>query len=175
MWEDIVRARKDHRNVPYTASDIGRADPAYRAWVRGEMRSKRFVAFVAEGPEGPLGSGSLWLQPSEPRPGRLAGGVLPQVISMYTAPRFRGRGIATGLVEAQLAWLRASGFDGRVGLHASDAGRPVYERIGFRAGTEMVIDLWARPRPLSGSGYLYTDRWTCPSSSVMRMHSPSHS
>jgi GNAT superfamily N-acetyltransferase len=150
MWLDIDRARKDRRGVPYTAADIARADPAYRAWVRQEFRAKRFVAFVAEGPEGTLGSGALWLAPSEPRPGRLAGGMLPQVISMYTSPRFRGRGIATRLVVEQLAWLRGRGYDGRVGLHASDAGRPVYERIGFRAGSEMVIDLWARPPRANG-------------------------
>jgi hypothetical protein len=33
-------------------------------------------------------------------------------------------------------WSREQGFD-RVVLHASDAGRPLYEKIGFKPTNEM--------------------------------------
>ena len=35
-----------------------------------------------------------------------------------------------------LAWARAERLD-RLVLHASDAGRPLYERLGFAATNEM--------------------------------------
>ena len=47
-------------------------------------------------------------------------------------PRARGRGIGSALTEACVAWLRSRGAK-TVLLHATDAGRPVYERQGFIA------------------------------------------
>ena len=47
-------------------------------------------------------------------------------------PRARGRGAGTALTEACVAWLRDRGAT-TVLLHATDAGRPVYERLGFEA------------------------------------------
>jgi len=45
-------------------------------------------------------------------------------------PRARGRGAGTALTEACVEWLRARGAE-TVLLHATDQGRPVYERVGF--------------------------------------------
>ena len=43
-------------------------------------------------------------------------------------------------VAAQLlAWCRRRGV-ARVTLHASEAGRPLYERLGFERTTEMCRD-----------------------------------
>ena len=47
-------------------------------------------------------------------------------------PRARGRGLGTALTEACVEWLRGRGAT-TVLLHATDAGRPVYERLGFVA------------------------------------------
>lgn len=47
-------------------------------------------------------------------------------------PRARGRGAGTALTEACVEWLHARGAR-TVLLHATDVGRPVYERVGFVA------------------------------------------
>lgn len=47
-------------------------------------------------------------------------------------PRARGRGTGAALTEACVEWLRARGAE-TVLLHATDLGRPVYERVGFVA------------------------------------------
>jgi len=47
-------------------------------------------------------------------------------------PRARGRGAGGALTEACVEWLRGRGAQ-TVLLHATDLGRPVYERIGFVA------------------------------------------
>jgi GNAT superfamily N-acetyltransferase len=54
----------------------------------------------------------------------------------YTEPEWRGRGLAGLLINRILDWTREQGIDSVV-LHASDAGRAVYERLGFIATNEM--------------------------------------
>jgi len=52
--------------------------------------------------------------------------------ALGVVPRSRGRGIGAALTEACVEWLRERGAK-TVLLHATDAGRPVYERLGFEA------------------------------------------
>jgi acetyltransferase (GNAT) family protein/GNAT acetyltransferase-like protein len=51
------------------------------------------------------------------------------------APERRRAGLGAALTEAVIAYLRARGA-ATVLLHATDLGRPVYERLGFRAEAE---------------------------------------
>ena len=57
-------------------------------------------------------------------------------------PEYRRRGIARGLVQHAMAWLRASG-NRVVGLDATQMGFPLYEQLGFRSEEE--IERWERP------------------------------
>jgi GNAT superfamily N-acetyltransferase len=125
---------------------LDRADPVYRRWVRRELAARHFFGFVVEAPDGrPAGSGAIWLVPTQPRPGRLGRPRLPYILSMFTEPEFRGRGVATQIVAAQVRWAEARGY-ARIVLHASPMGRSVYARLGFAAGNEMRLDLPARRR-----------------------------
>jgi len=150
MWRDIGH---------HTTAQLREADPVYRRWISRMLRTHRAVAWIVEAPNGrPAGSGVVWIPESQPRPGELD---LPRpyLMSMYTAPSFRGQGVATRIVEAALEWARSRGYR-RFTLHASDMGRPVYQRLGFTPGREMVRDLRggrrrgtapARRKPLSRS------------------------
>ena len=136
-----------HRQEMWTAigtfpkAEMTRAGPRYRWWMTRERRAQRFFGFVAESGTGEIaGSGAVWLQASQPRPGRLARLQTPYIMSMYTEPAFRRRGVGSSLVRHMLSWARRRGF-ARVTLHASRFGRPVYERIGFEASNEMRFDL----------------------------------
>jgi GNAT superfamily N-acetyltransferase len=62
------------------------------------------------------------------------------VNSVYVYPPYRRRGIARRLMEMALAWAREHECT-QVRLRASDDGRPLYEQLGFRASTEMQLDL----------------------------------
>ncbi|HEY8597142.1 MAG TPA: GNAT family N-acetyltransferase, partial [Thermomicrobiales bacterium] len=87
-----------------------------------------------------VGSGGLIFIQKPPLPSNTSGreGYL---MNMYTAPSWRGRGVARGIVGTILAFAREAGVD-TVRLHASVPGRPVYERAGFTAtDSEMVITL----------------------------------
>ena len=61
---------------------------------------------------------------------------VPLVVNVYTEPDVRGRGIARALMNRLMEWARSRGCD-RVLLHASDAGRPLYQSLGFVPTNEM--------------------------------------
>jgi GNAT superfamily N-acetyltransferase len=135
MWENIGR---------WSRRDLDRADAPNRRWIRREMRAHRFFAFLYVVPDGRIaGSGAVWLQRSQPRPGKLAGETMPYIMSMFTEPEFRGHGIATELVRTMVRWVGQRGYR-RVVLHASRFGRSVYEQLGFESSNEMRLDLPAR-------------------------------
>jgi len=60
------------------------------------------------------------------------------ILNVYTEPEFRKQGIARQIMLIILAWLKQKGFQG-ANLHASDAGRPLYEKLGFEATNEMRL------------------------------------
>jgi GNAT superfamily N-acetyltransferase len=87
-----------------------------------------------------VGGAGAQVRPIIPRPG--AGGRLltaPQalLVNVYTEPAWRRQGVAERLIRAALAWADARGVSSVV-LHASDAGRALYERLGFRPTNEMA-------------------------------------
>jgi GNAT superfamily N-acetyltransferase len=62
------------------------------------------------------------------------------ILNMYTEPEARRHGLARKLLEVMLDWCRINGFR-TVSLHASPAGRPLYESVGFQTTNEMKISL----------------------------------
>ena len=59
---------------------------------------------------------------------------------MYTEPEQRNQGLARTIMEAMIGWCREQGF-AVVALHASEAGRPLCERVGFTPSNEMRLAL----------------------------------
>jgi GNAT superfamily N-acetyltransferase len=119
---------------------LRRADRAYVRWFRQQLRERRIHALVAELRSGSIVAGGVvWLQDRQPRPG-FDGGPVPYLMSMFTAPEHRGRGIATAVLEAAIAWCREQGF-GTLSLHASPDGRSLYQRRGFRRTQEYRLRL----------------------------------
>ncbi|HET8946775.1 MAG TPA: GNAT family N-acetyltransferase [Candidatus Polarisedimenticolia bacterium] len=113
--------------VSATLLGRGLADGSYRGW-------------LAEAPDGRVvaGGGIIILtfqpHPVDPRPQRA------WVVNMFTEPEYQRRGLARRLVREMIDWSRAQGLR-YLYLHASDAGRPLYESMGFIANNEMRISL----------------------------------
>jgi predicted N-acetyltransferase YhbS len=61
------------------------------------------------------------------------------VLNVYVEPEWR-RGVAETLMRVQLDAVAERGIR-RVVLHASDDGRPLYERLGFVQTNEMPLGL----------------------------------
>jgi len=62
------------------------------------------------------------------------------ILNMYTEPGARRCGVAKRLLEVMIEWCRIKGFSA-VSLHASSAGRPLYETLGFQQTNEMTLRL----------------------------------
>jgi len=138
-----------HRAAMYR--DMGELAPAERepliaatiASLHEVMPRGDYLAWVAEADEPPgaiiAGAGVL-LRPILPRPGGADGGLErgPEalVMNVFVEPEWRRRGVADALMRTLLDALGARGIR-RIVLHASDAGRPLYERLGFTPTNEM--------------------------------------
>ncbi|MBA3762926.1 MAG: GNAT family N-acetyltransferase [Chthoniobacterales bacterium] len=68
----------------------------------------------------------------------IAGGRLGTVLNVFTEPEWRRRGVAGLLMQRIINWSRDAGLDGLT-LHAADAGRTLYEKLGFVATNEMRL------------------------------------
>lgn len=106
-------------------------------WVRERLIDGRYVGWLtAEDGQVVAGAGVLfmdfpphWMDP-EP--------VRAYLLNVYVEPEFRGRGLARELLEMAMNDARQRGI--RVmSLHASEFGRPLYERNGFKSTNEMIL------------------------------------
>jgi GNAT superfamily N-acetyltransferase len=61
------------------------------------------------------------------------------ILNIYVDPAHRRRGFARIMTEALIDWCRANGFQS-VALHASEYGRPLYEKLGFTSTDEMRLN-----------------------------------
>ncbi len=117
-----------------------KADRTYRRWVKSRLKTQRLIAWLIEDEKGAIvGGGCVWLQPVQPSPTR-RGELQPYLLSMYTEPEFRRRGVASMIVGKAIDWSRRQDYS-RLTLHASEMGRSVYEKFGFKHTREMRLDL----------------------------------
>lgn len=131
-----------------TEEQIRRHDARYRRWARERLRSGELVGVIAEAPgDKVVGSGCIWFREEQPRP-ETTKMRSAYILSMYTDPSRRARGIGTSIVRRLLAIARRRGY-GRVTLHASAMGRRVYERLGFEPANEMRFTLDPRLMPVA--------------------------
>lgn len=85
----------------------------------------------------PVACGTLAFFVRPPYPGNLSGREA-YLLNMYTRPDWRKRGMASALLEAMASC--ACGLQlGKLWLHASEEGRPLYERLGF-AGNPAYLE-----------------------------------
>ena len=127
-----------------SAADADRLRDAATAYLGPAIASGEYygwLAFTSGGHDSGImaGGAGVQLRPQLPRP-RPGGGLLIGrqgiVLNVFVVPPFRRRGLARRLVETAIAWARREGLASLV-LHASDAGRPLYEQLGFEATNEM--------------------------------------
>ena len=111
------------------------------AWIHGAMPRGEYRAWIAEAEGAVVAGVGLHVRPILPRldpEGRLLPEVYGHVVNVYTEPPWRRRGIAERLMRRLIADsepLHARGIT----LHASQDGRPLYEKLGFTDTNEMRL------------------------------------
>jgi GNAT superfamily N-acetyltransferase len=131
MWEALgVRNKEQHK----------KGDQVYKQWARARLKNHELIAWIVKSSDDRVaGGGSVWLSRVQPRPHRVSM-VQPYLLSMYTEPDFRRRGVASMVVKEAIEWCRKNKYE-RLMLHASEMGRKVYSKLGFKRTWEMRIDL----------------------------------
>ena len=114
---------------------------AFEPWVREKLANGRYIGWIAEENGRVAGSAGLLLLDWPPHPLHPSSHERGYVLNVFVEPDFRKRGLAHQLLEHCMAEARRKGIR-VITLHASDAGRPVYDGYGFRATSEM---LYAEP------------------------------
>jgi ribosomal protein S18 acetylase RimI-like enzyme len=112
---------------------------AFAPWVRKRLRDGQYLGWLVEQAEQVVAGGGMFLMDfpphfRDPQPLRA------YLLNFYVAPEARGRGLAHGLLKTAVGEARRRGIR-VVSLHASEAGRPLYERNGFVVSNEMMLNL----------------------------------
>jgi GNAT superfamily N-acetyltransferase len=111
---------------------------AFRPWLLRKMEEGEYLTWLAVRADGSVAAGlGLWLMDWPPHmvgPGSRRGNIL----NVYTNPDSRRLGLARRLMELALEWCRVNRIRAVI-LHSSNEGRPLYEKLGFRATNEMRL------------------------------------
>lgn len=97
--------------------------------IRDGLADETYVCWLASLSDEIVGSGGMSIRQ---RPGgfRNPSGRTGYIMSMYTRPDQRGQGICSELVRRLLATGAKLGIE-HFELHATPAGEPVYQKLGF--------------------------------------------
>lgn len=90
-----------------------------------------FWAVLAEDNGRPIGAAflNIYERPANPE---VPNGRVGELSNVYTHPQYRSRGLARVMVGQLIKMAEEQGVS-RLDLSASEAGRPVYEKLGFEA------------------------------------------
>jgi GNAT superfamily N-acetyltransferase len=134
----------EHRNAMF--AEIGMRTPDalatmshhFRPWVERMMAAGKYLGWVVEEDGQPVASAGFFELDWPPHPFDPAGEARGYLLNFWVEPSHRRRGLAKELVKLAVAESRRRGFRVTT-LHASEAGRPVYESLGFRPSGEMML------------------------------------
>lgn len=121
---------------------LDRMDERFPDWLRGRIENGEYRGWLVTREDSTVVAGvGLWLQVNLPSP-RDQSAQRAYVLNVYTHPDHRRQGHARRQMNTVIEWCREQGIR-TVMLHASDAGRALYESMGFRQTNEMRILLSA--------------------------------
>ena len=109
MWKNIH---------PELAAEIEESRVVTKNWIQSKILEGSLVPFIVRTTNGEIaGSGCILVKEDQPRPGsyRIK---FPYLMSMYTVPEFRRKGVTSLIVTEALRWSKQNNFD-RMSLHAS--------------------------------------------------------
>jgi ribosomal protein S18 acetylase RimI-like enzyme len=105
-------------------------------WLKRMTVEGKYFGWITYDGELPVASAGLMLQDWPPGPFDPVGELRGYLLNVFVETEFRRRGLARQLVEVCMVEARRRGI--RVmSLHASDEGRPLYEKLGFSSTNEM--------------------------------------
>ena len=129
---ELIRMR-----IAYMMDDFGAVSDHERASMEAQLPDyferklgTELIAFVARDADRIVSVAYLHVI-EMPANTKLLNGLYGEVLSVYTEPAYRGKGLCTRLLENLVEYGRKRGL-GRIDLSATDDGYPIYAKVGFK-------------------------------------------
>lgn len=100
-----------------------------REYLQKALVNNEFISYMVEANGEPVSISGMVLFKRPPYLENLKG-IEAYILNMYTAPEYRGKGLAKQLLEHCIDECKKSGVK-RIWLHASEDGKPLYKKMGF--------------------------------------------
>lgn len=115
------------------------AEP-FRQWLAPRVQDGRYVGWVAANDVTAIAGLGMMIIEWSPHPSHPAQDRRGYILNLFVEPAHRRAGLASRLMGMAIhdAQRRGVGF---MALHATEVGRPLYEKLGWRPTTEMAISL----------------------------------
>jgi GNAT superfamily N-acetyltransferase len=139
--ELICRHRRDmFTDAGRPATVLAAMDEPFRAWLAPRLASGDYFGWVAEAGGETVGSLGMLVIDWAPHPNHPTQDRRGYILNVNVEPEHRGRGVAAALMGLATDEGRRRGLD-FLTLHATEKGRPLYARLGWTQGKEMVLAL----------------------------------
>ena len=132
MFEEIWERKGEHLDI----LKAGEIENAYAQKLKTEMESGICKAWVIEEKGRIVSSGAITLVSFVPNPSDLSSQIA-YLHSMYTEKSHRNKKCAQRIIHNVIKHCNSNGIK-RILLNASDEGRPVYQKIGFRSAPDTM-------------------------------------
>lgn len=124
-------------------SDLQVMTEHFRPWLRQRLVDGRYYGFALLDEGRPVAAIGLMNIEWPPHPSHPCQDMRGYVLNVYVEPTYRRRGLASALMKLAEAEFAQRGVSFAV-LHATQAGRPVYEALGWAATAEMSRTIGAQ-------------------------------
>ena len=125
-----------NRGEKISSSLAGEIEQAYVRKLRQQLPDRSCRAWLIEEGRRAIASGAVSFVAYVPTP-LDPSSTIAYLHSMFTEKEHRNRKYAERIVQQVLDQCRAQGIK-RIILNASEAGQPVYEKLGFRTASDMM-------------------------------------
>lgn len=106
-------------------------------WTERMIHEGKYLGWIASDNGKPVGSAGLLILDWPPHPRDPHGTQRAYLLNVYVEPSSRGQGLARQLVQLSMDEAHRRNIL-VITLHASDAGRPLYEKLDFHTTNEMM-------------------------------------
>jgi GNAT superfamily N-acetyltransferase len=110
----------------------------FREWLLPKLIDQSYFGWITEHAGEPIAGLGMIVIDWPPHPFHPASRLRGYILNVFVDPRHRGKGIARALMQRAQDEGRARGIT-FVTLHATPAGRRLYENMGWKPTTEMSV------------------------------------
>jgi len=137
----------DHRTLMFaeigkvTLETLNENRHYYVPWLAERLSNGNYTGVLVEYEQEVIAGAGLWIAIGAPLPNLQSTDLRrANIVNVYTHPDHRRKGLARQMMTWLLDIARKGGYP-TVQLHASDAGRPLYETMGFSNTNEFRLFL----------------------------------